>query len=260
MRALPLTLALLALAAPAVGAADGTLAAPAAGAADAPAAPDRPSLKAALDSCAASVLPAERVAVFSGSMPAINSSDRMSMRFDLERLRPDERRWRPVIAPSFGVWERSLSKRAGFVFRKRIDGLQVPASYRVLVRFRWEKANGQIVRSMQRRTAACQQPDLRPDLVPELVRAIVDAPGLAIYRVTVRNAGRAVAGPFTVRVGTNSVEVAQLAAGRRTTVLVLAPACVFGAPLLVRVDADGRVDEADERGNLLRGVCPLLAS
>ena len=245
---LPLTisLALLAFAAPAA-------------VAQAPPSLDRPPLSAALDSCTPSVLPAERVAVFSGSMPALDSSDRMSMRFDLERLRPGERRWRRVPgAPAFGLWERSLPNRAGFVFRKRVDGLQVPASYRVVVRFRWESANGQIVRRRQRRTGACQQPDLRPDLVPETVTAIVDVAGLVLYSVKVRNVGRSTAGPFTVRVGSASTEIAQLAEGRRTTALVLAPACAPGSRLLVRVDADARIDEADERGNLLRGVCPVL--
>lgn len=249
MRVLSLTFALLVVA----------VATPSAPAADDGGTFERPPLAAALDSCAASALPAERVAVFTGSMPAIASSNRMAMRFDLERLRPGDKRFRRVIAPSFGVWERSLPDRAGFVFRKRVDGLQVPATYRVRVRFRWESASGQIVRRSQHRTAACQQPDLRPDLVPEAVTAIVDAPGLALYRVKVRNTGRATAGPFTVRVGGGSVEVRQLVAGKRTTVLVLAPACAFGERLFVRVDADGRVDEADERGNLLRGICPVLS-
>jgi hypothetical protein len=74
----------------------------------------------------------------------------------------------------------------------------------------------------------------------------------------VRNAGRSASGPFTVRVGSASIEIGPLPAGRRTRALVLAPPCTRNARLLVRVDADGRVDESDERGNLLRSVCPLL--
>ena len=220
---------------------------------------ERPLLGSALESCSVSALPAERVAIFTGAMPALPGADRMSMRFDLERLRPGGKRWRRIVAPTFGVWERSQPDRAGFVFRKRVDGLAVPARYRVLLRFRWEDADGEIVRSARHRTAACEQPDLRPDLVVETVTAILDAPGLAVYRVKVRNAGRSTAGAFTVRLGSASVEVPQLAAARRTTVLVLAAECAFGEPLLVRVDADGRVDEADERANLLRGVCPVLS-
>jgi len=232
--------------------------APAAFAGDPASGFDPPLLSAALQSCAASALPAERIAVFTGAMPALANADTMSMRFDLERLRPGDKRWRQIIAPTFGLWESSLPDRAGFVFHKRVDGLAVPGSYRVLVRFRWQDATGAIVRSARQRTAACEQPDLRPDLVPEAVTAILDAPGLALYRVKVRNAGGSAAGAFSVRVGAVSVEVSQLAAGRRTTVLVLAPACAFGDRLLVRVDADGRVDEADERRNLLRSVCPVL--
>jgi len=231
------------------------LAAPATAVALAP-----PPLEATLDSCAASPLPAERIATFAGSMPATKGAESMRMRFDLERKRPGEEVWRTVKGvPGLGVWERSLPNRAGFVFHKRIDGLQVPAAYRVHVRFRWEDARGEVVRKANRRTAVCEQPDLRPDLVPEVLTAVVDAPGLALYTLRVINSGRASAGPFTVRVGNASVEIARLAPGQRRSVIVLAPTCLFGTLVTARVDADKRVDEADERGNVLRRACPVKA-
>jgi hypothetical protein len=144
------------------------------------------------------------------------------------------------------------------VFHKRVDGLPVPASYRALVRFGWEDAEGAVVRFAHKRTAVCQQPDLRPNLVPGRLTAVLGAPlGLAVYVLQVRNTGRAAAGPFSVRIGQSSVEVAWLAAGAARAVLVAGPICVPGSTLMVRVDADRRVDESDERLNGDRQPCPL---
>jgi hypothetical protein len=216
------------------------------------------ALSAALETCATSPLPVGRVASFVGSMPAIAGADRMQMRFELQRRRPAERLWRPLRGvQGFDVWESAMPGRAGFVFHKRVDGLQVPATYRASVRFRWSRADGRLVRSVWRRTPACSQPDLRPDLVVRSLRAVLDArPALAVYTVVVRNDGAAPAGAFTVRVAGGASEVAALAAGSQTDVAVLAPACAPGGVVRAIVDADRRVDEADER-NGLRRTCPL---
>jgi hypothetical protein len=217
------------------------------------------ALSAALESCATSPLPVERIASFVGSMPAIDGADRMQMRFELQRRRPEERLWRPVHGvQGFDVWESAMTGRAGFVFHKRVDGLQVPAAYRARVRFRWYRADGTLVRSTWRRTTACNQPDLRPNLVAASLRAVLDArPALAVYTLVVRNDGASPAGAFTVRVAGGVSEVAALAAGRQIGVTVLAPVCARGATVLAVVDADRRVDEADER-NGLRLSCPLV--
>jgi hypothetical protein len=218
-----------------------------------------PALAAAVESCATSALPAGRVVSFVGSMPAIAGAERLRMRFDLERLRPGERRWWPIRgARGFGAWERSEPGRAGFVFHKRVDGLQAPASYRAWVRFRWEAADGRLVRSAQRRTAACAQPDMRPNLVPGAVTAVFDVrPGLAVYTFVVRNTGRSPAGAFSVRVGSGTAELKGLRPQEQRTVLVVAPICLAGTTTLAEVDADRRVDESDERGNVAPRRCPL---
>jgi hypothetical protein len=228
-------------------------------AAQAPSAPRSPPLTAAVETCAPSVLPAQRVVSFVGSMPALGGTAVMQMRFDLERRMGDEPRWRPVRGvPGFGSWERSEPGRAGFVFHKRIDSLQVSASYRAVVGFRWEDADGRIVRRAQRRTAACEQPDMRPNLVPGALAGVFDVrPGLAVYTLVVRNAGRSAAPPFGVRVGGGTAEVAGLAPQQQRTVLVIAPICLAGTTTPTSVDADGRVDESSERENAVARRCPL---
>ncbi len=220
---------------------------------------DRPPLSASVETCATDALPAGRVASFVGSMPTITGDERMRMRFGLERLGPRDARWRRVRGvPAFGTWETAEPGRAGFVFHKRVEGLLIPASYRVVVHFRWEAAGGRVVRRALRRSGACSQPDLRPNLVPGTLTAIFDArPGLAVYSLVVRNSGRSASGPFRVRVGGAGVAVAGIGAQQQRTVLVVSPICLAGTTTLAEVDVDGQVDEARERGNAAARRCPL---
>jgi hypothetical protein len=222
--------------------------------------PAAPPLSAALETCVTSALPAQRVATFAGSMPAMAGAERMQMRFDLQRRQADEKLWHRLLGvPGFGIWESALPGRAGFVFHKRVDGLQVPASYRAVVHFRWTRDDGTIVRQARRRTAACNQPDLRPDLTATTLRAVLDVrPALAVYTLVVRNDGGSAAGPFAVRVAGVASEVAGLGSGEQVELTVVAPACARGAPVRAVVDADRRVDESDEH-NALRRTCPLPA-
>lgn len=223
--------------------------------------PPPPTLSAALEACTRSALPAQRVASFVGSMPAITGADRMQMRFELQRRRLAERRWRTVHGvQGFGIWETALPDRAGFVYHKRVDGLGVPASYRAVVHFRWNDDDGTLVRRALRRTPACWQPDLRPDLAATSLRAVVDvsvAP--AVYRLLVRNDGRSAAGPFAVQVAGALSEVAGLAAGETIAVTVAGAPCAAGGSVRAVVDADFRVDESGERNNGLRRSCPLAS-
>ena len=218
-----------------------------------------PKLGATLETCATSPLPVQRIAAFVGSMPARRNAPRMLMRFELERRRDGERRWRRLKAAGFGVWERAKPNVAGLVFTKRVNGLPVPATYRALVRFRWLAANGATVKRTHARTRACRQPDLRPNLVPGRLTGVLDAQqaGLAVYALVVRNTGRSGAGPFSVRVGDAGAEVEGLGAGEERTVTVSGLACVPVLPVVVRVDADRRVEESEERGNGARRQCPL---
>jgi hypothetical protein len=221
--------------------------------------PQVPPLAAAVETCNASALPAQRVVSFVGSMPALAGAAVMQMRFDLERRMRGEPRWRSLRGvPGFGTWERSEPGRAGFVFHKRVDSLPVPASYRVVVGFRWQDADGRLVRRTERQTAACAQPDMRPNLVPGALTGVFDVrPGLAVYTLVVRNVGRSAAPPFGVRVGGGSAEVAGLAPQQERTVLVIAPICLAGTTTLTAVDVDGRVDEASEGENAAARRCPL---
>src|SRR4051795_5321773 len=103
------------------------------------------------------------VAVFEGRMDNRSGSARMQMRFVLQDHGPGEH-WARVAVPGFSAWQSSASGRSRYVYTKTVDGLVGPASYRVVVHFRWLAADGTVMRRATVVSAACRQPDPRPDL------------------------------------------------------------------------------------------------
>lgn len=229
------------------------------------AAQQRPPLEAVLQECASGPEPDDRMAEFSGSMPARSGAARMSMRFDLQRRALPEkgrpRRWRTVTGlEGFRTWERSEPNRAGFVFHKRVDALRPDAEYRAVVRFRWHASDGSTVRRARRHTRVCRQPELRPDLAPGALTATrLAAPGLLRYTLVLRNRGRSDADPFRVSVAGVRVVAPGLDSDRTRPVDVIAPACVPGTRVAVTVDTDDEVDEAREDDTVTTAPCPPVA-
>jgi hypothetical protein len=225
------------------------------------AAQERPPLRASLAACESGAGPAARFAVFTGSMPALAGTQRMSMRFDLME-RPDRaRRWRRVRAPAFGRWDRSrVAGAAGFIYTKRVERLKEGARYRAVVRFRWLDRRGRVQRSARRTTAVCSQPFQRPNLAVEAV-AIAPGPDAATYRylVTVVNGGRTAASPSRLGLVTDAGdavrEVPALPPGGRTTVELVQRRCTEGSRLQVTLDLDRAVGESDEGDNASSWPC-----
>jgi hypothetical protein len=229
------------------------------------AAPPRPPLRAALTQCRVSPDPAERTAVFTASMPALRGTRRMELRFTLLQRTRGSAGFVPVAVPRWGVWQRSRAGVPGFIFTKRVTGLQAPAQYRAVVRFRWRDARGRVQRRARRVTRACRQPDLRPELRAEgLVAEAGPAPQTATYRFDVVNGGRGDAGPFAVVLTANRTpqppqRLGGLVAGGRETVTLIGPRCAPGSIVRVAVDVDSEVVEARERNNAANLRCPLPA-
>jgi hypothetical protein len=248
----------------AVAAATG-LASAASAAAPAAAAAQRPPLRAALTQCTVSADPAERVAVFTASMPALRRTRTMEMRFTLFQRTRGAAAFVPVAVPRWGVWQRSRPGVPGFIFTKRVTGLQAPAQYRAVVRFRWRDARGRVHRRARRATRACRQPDLRPELRAEgLTAGPGPAPQTAIYRFDVVNGGRGDAGPFSVVLTANRTpqppqRLGGLVAGGRETVTLVGPRCTPGSVVRVAVDSESEVVEAREGNNAANLRCPLPA-
>jgi hypothetical protein len=128
--------------------------------------------------------------------------------------------------------------------------------------FRWLDVDGRVLDRTARRTTTCRQPDQRGELsLGSPATAVGPQPGLRRYSVTVRNTGRGEAGPFAValRLGAEDRSpqtVSVLAAGSTQTVSFVAPSCAPGDRLRFEVDPDDRVEEPDERDNVLSTPCP----
>jgi hypothetical protein len=246
VRHLALIAALVALAAPAVAGAQ------------------QPPLRAKLTACASGPQPTDRVATFTGSMPAIKGGRRMWMRFDLLARTGPGKGFAAVKAPGLGVWQKSVPGRpGGFVFTQRVQALFAPGAYKAIVHFRWYGKAGKLLRATSRQTAICKQPDQRPDLQAGTLDA-VPGPGLgdATYTLVVRNDGRGPAGPFDVvlsGVGPDqpTQRVTALDAGAATTLIFAGPPCVPGSTVRITVDARAEVAEADEAGDVVERTCPL---
>lgn len=251
-RALPIALLALALCAP-----------PAAAQSSPPSgAQSSPPAKAVLAACARGLAEEQRSAVFEGRMGALAGASRMQMRFALQVLAPRQSRWAGVPAPGFGVWTTSVAGVARYVYVKRVERLAAPASYRVVVRFRWLDAGGAIVARARVVSRACRQPDPRPDLVVLGVTVSETAdPARRSYLVRVRNTGRGAAPPSAVTLTAGGMALAPgeapaLAPGRSALVAFEGPACEPGSELVATADAGDDVDERAEDGNVLSVPCP----
>src|SRR4051794_12537878 len=106
------------LAAAATAAAPAAPAAPAAARAAA-AEQQRPPLQARLVSCTAGEAARARTAAFTASMPAIDGTERMWIRFDLLQRTPGEAEFAPAALATWGRWERSEPGRSGFIVTKK---------------------------------------------------------------------------------------------------------------------------------------------
>ncbi len=213
-----------------------------------------PRLRASVARCSAGT------ADLRGAMPAVPRTVRMAMRFDLQAQEPESGVWAPVAAPGFGVWVRSLPRRAGFVYVKRVEGLTGPRRFRAVVRFRWTGEDGATLRTARRTTAACEQDDTRPDLAPGALTALPGPDAATLrYRLEVRNEGATPAGPSAVALdvgGEVRAPLGPLPVGRVAVVELVAPVCT--GLVGVRLDPDGVVAESDEADGVVSRPCPSV--
>ena len=224
----------------------------------------QPPLRATLSACSSGALATDRVAAFTGSMPAIRGTRRMWMRFDVLSRSGSTPQFAALAVPGLGVWQKSAPGRpGGFVFTQRVQGLAAPGAYRAVVRFRWYGRHGRLLRSATRQTAVCKQPDQRPDLEVAGLTAIAGpGPDEATYALQVANAGRGPAGPFDVLLGVGGPDlpaqrVSGLDAGAATTLTFAAPRCAPGSTVRITLDARGEIGEADEGDDVVERTCPL---
>jgi len=213
----------------------------------------------------------QRNAVVSTWMRPVRGGNHLAVRLDLWERTPGQRWALRADVPGLGSWvtpsDAGVGSRAGDVFKYRqaVGRLEVPAAYRFHVAFRWLDDDGNVVRSTERTTAVCRQPDLRPDLVLRSVEARPAGGGLVRYAVRVGNKGesavaRAVVAatlPGDAAPGLHSRTVRALAPGATAVVRFTGPGCAAGEqPASFVADPSNAVEEADETNNALAGSCP----
>jgi CARDB len=217
--------------------------------------------------CVPALEPADRSATFEARVHPVRGSERMQVRFALQVREGGLQGWRRVAASELDEWLTSFPDVRRFSYSRTVRNLSAPASYRMVVRFRWlgdersgDEASGrgrsEVVRRSRATSRACRQHDMRPDLVATEI-----APVAGGYEVALRNNGRTGAGPFEVALAAGAlalepVALEGLAAGERRTVSISGPACLPGEPLTATVDGADAVDERDEDGNVLVALCP----
>lgn len=214
-----------------------------------------------LSGCRSSLQLLDRKFDLAAHMRAIPGTKRMGIRFDLFEHRPGHPGFTAVRAPSFGVWLLSNRSAATFNYIRQINGLDAPASYRVIVGFRWYGKHGKVLRTSAHVTKACRQVDLRPDLRIRLIAVTHGKKGHDRYAVVVRNAGVTAAHAFVLRLAFPGGDVKLwdlpgLAPGASVRRLLTgAPPCSAGAPTAT-ADSGAVVEESNEQNNSRVATCP----
>ena len=221
----------------------------------------KPHVTATVARCHRAPALADRFVIYHASMRRLHGTDHMGIRFELFQRRPGGK-FTKVVAPGLGEFNLSDPGRKAYKFKKVIENLEAPASYRATVSFRWYAKSGKVLRTVNRRTRLCRMPDYRPNLRIAKITLIKRlANGNARYGVLVRNAGALAATDFDVGFSVANVArpaqtLPSLAVGARRALVFIGPACKRGDPLRAVVDPDDRVDESHETDNARVTACP----
>ena len=224
----------------------------------APAAKASPLATAKVLKCSTGLTPAGRFALFRGGARRVAGTERMWIKISLQE-RTGGGRYRGVKAPGLGVWRKSRSGVRRFAVRQRVLALAEGGSYRVVVRFRWYDADGQVLRRAVRRSRVCRQAGSLANLRVLRIggRRVT---GTFRYSVDVVNRGLvpSTATALALSVDGDSVDTAlvgPLSPGEIRRVFVNGPVCT--GSVTATVDPAGTVREGNERDNSRTVACPL---
>jgi CARDB len=203
-----------------------------------------------------------RSASFSSKMVAGSSAASIELRFDLFTRPIAGGSWKAVTGvPMFGSWDRPSS--SSVVWSKRVGGLTVGQSYRVLVTHRWLSKSGRVIRRNVIASPACDQHDARADLAASFVGVKPLANGNKLYTLLVRNIGLSAASGFSVSMRVNRIElptvrVASLGAGKSRLVTFTAAGCASGSNMNFEADFSKELAEPNEANNVAEIACPVV--
>jgi hypothetical protein len=198
---------------------------------------------------------------FSGEMDGADGTKSMEIEFELYTRSAGQNGFKHDSRGDDEISTRKSLASYGYGPRTfLLPDLATAADYKARLIFRWIEGGGDVT-TVRRWSSVCRitpQPNLT---IGDLTTTSSDRPGVQRYTIPVRNGGRADAGAFDValRIGAEDREpitVAGLAAGASQFVTFTAPRCAAGDVLRFEVDPGDRVDEEDERDNVLTVACP----
>lgn len=211
-----------------------------------------------LKSCETGAKPSERRATFKSWMHSVPGSVRMAVRFRLVSQAPGRSAERVEGPAELNVWHRSHFGVTRYVYSQTVKRLEQGTSYRMVVRYRWYDANGEIVKRAKRTSHDCVQSGDLPNLIVAGVAYDPTDVGTWHYDVTVKNKGQAVAENFVVTLLVDGAVVDErtvesLDAGNSTDVELNGPPCLH---LRAIVDSEETVTERHEDDNSFSSTCP----
>jgi len=197
-------------------------------------------------------------ATYRGALSAIAGTDQMWVRFTLQE-RAAGGRFERVDAPGLTTWRKSRRGVERFGYNQTVKGLEKGRAYRALVKFRWYAADGDLVRSVERRSPVCSLGG-GANLTVERVRAQKGpAPGTSTYTASVENQGSTDLERVVVSLAVDGAEleageILLLRRGETGEVRFTGPICQTS----VRAVADPRdaIAEVDEGDNVIQSSCP----
>ncbi|MFL5782206.1 MAG: CARDB domain-containing protein [Thermoleophilaceae bacterium] len=211
-----------------------------------------------LKSCTTGDKPSERQATFKSWMHSVTGSARMAVRFKLVAQTTGRSAERVDSPQELNTWHRSHTGVTRYVYSQTIKRLEKGTTYRMVVKYRWYDANGEVIKRAKRTSHECEQTGDLPNLIVAGVSYDPSDVGTWHYGVTVKNKGKSLAENFVVTLIVDGAVVDErtvelLEAGESTTVELNGPPCVH---LRAIADYDHTVTEKHEDDNSFSSTCP----
>ncbi|HKP89305.1 MAG TPA: CARDB domain-containing protein [Thermoleophilaceae bacterium] len=208
-----------------------------------------------LKSCQTGAEARDRQATFKAWMHEVSGTKRMAVRFELVAQKPGRSAQRVEGLDALETWHRSRKGVTRYAYSQTVKRLARGTSYRMVVRYRWYDADGDIIKRAKRTSAECVQEGDLPNLIIPAVAITSD--GAPSYIVTVKNKGKALAENFTVTLTIDGAlvderTIERLEAGQKVFVEFNGPPCLH---VLAIADSEETVIENNEKDNSFSSDC-----
>jgi hypothetical protein len=120
-----------------------------------------PALSATVQACTVASAATGRAVTFAGQMETVPGAHRMAMQIVVQEHTPGEVGFHTLTADGLGSWQRSEVGVKIYKYVRQVTNLPSPAAFRAVVEYRWLNEKGHVIRSDERRTPICRQPDDR---------------------------------------------------------------------------------------------------